>query len=332
MQRRTLILAGALLFAVLGLGCGQSEQKKVRIGILVGDLTAPHEEEALLTGLREQGLVEGRNLIIERRYANGRLDMVPEFARELAGLKLDAVVSTCTPTTLIAQKTFGSTPDSTPIVMAAVADPVGQKIIASLARPGANVTGLASQAAEIMPKMLNLFAAVLPAKATVAVLVDASSNVHPHMWQTLEQLATRLNIRLLQVQAGRKPGQASLSEAFDAAVRQQADGIFVLPDEPFFFARRIEIVELAAKHRLPAFYGIREFVDLGGLMSYGESMRSAYQGVGSYIGKLAAGIKPYEIPVAQPTVFELVINLRTAKALGITVPHDVLLSANSVIE
>ena len=239
----------------------------------------------MLAGLREQGLVEGRNLIIERRYANGRLDMVPGFAQEIAGMKLDAVIATCTPTTLIAQQTLGSTPDSTPIVMAAVADPVGQQIIASLARPGANVTGLASQAEETMPKKLSLLAAVLPAKAMVAVLVDASSNVHPKIWRSLEPLATRLNVRLLQVRAGRKPGQASLPVAFETAVRQQADGILVLPDEPFFFAHRAEIVALAEKHRLPAFSGIREFVDLGGLMSYGESLRAAFRGVGSYIGK-----------------------------------------------
>lgn len=119
----------------------------------------------------------------------------------------EAVISTCTPTTLLAQQAFGSTPDSTPIVMAAVADPVGQKIIASLARPGANVTGPASQASEAMPKMLSLFAAVLPAKARVAVLVDASSQVHPRMWQTLQPLAMRLDIALVQVQAGRKPGE-----------------------------------------------------------------------------------------------------------------------------
>lgn len=332
MQRRTLILAGASLGVAPGLVFGQSKGKTVRIGILAGDLTAPHEEEALLSGLREQGLVEGRNLIVERRYADGRVDKVPGFARELAGMNLDVVISTCTPTTLVAQRAFGSTPDSTPIVMAAVADPVGQQIIASLARPGANVTGLASLADETMPRMLHLFASVLPANAKVAVLMDASSNVHPKMWRTLEPVSTRLNLRVIQVQAGRKPGQPSLTEAFDAAVRQRADGIFVLPDEPFFFAQRAEIVALAAKHRLPAFYGVREYVDLGGLMSYGESLRAAFRNVGSYVGKLVSGAKPGEIPVAQPTVFELVVNLRTAKELGIAVPRDVLLSADSVIQ
>jgi len=166
------------------------------------------------------------------------------FAQELAAMKLDAVVSTCTPTTLIAQKVFGSTPQSTPIIMDAVADPVGQNIISSLARPGSNVTGLASQAEDIMPKMLSQFAAILERPAKVAV-----------------------HLTLVRVDAGRKPGDASLSDAFEAAVRAGARGILVLPDEPFFFATRARIVELAARHRLPAVYGIREFVDAGGLMS-----------------------------------------------------------------
>ncbi len=225
MQRKTMILAGASLLSATEWVFAQLAQKMVRICILVGDTTAPHEEQALLAGLREQGLVEGKNLIIERRQGDGQLQLVPGYARELAAMKLDAVISTCTPTTLVAQQVFGTSANSTPIVMAAVADPVGQQIIASLARPGANVTGLASQAVETMPKMLSLFTAVLPAKARVAVLVDASSMVHPHMWQTLQPLATSLDIALVQVQSGRKPGQASLPAAFETAARQKVDGV-----------------------------------------------------------------------------------------------------------
>ena len=332
MQRRTMMLAGVALLSVTGPVFAQSTQKTVRIGMLVGDLTAPHEEQALLEGLREQGLVEGKNLIIERRAGAGSLHLVPGYARELAAMNLDAVISTCTPTTLVAQQAFGSTPSSTPIVMAAVADPVAQRLIDSLARPGANVTGLASQAVETLSKMLSQFALVLPDGATVAVLVDASSNVHPRMWQALQPLAERLKLRLVQIQSGRKPGQAPLPDAFDAMVRQKVDGVFVLPDEPFFFARRTEIVALAARHRIPAFYGLREFVDAGGLMSYGESMVAAYRSVGGYIGKIVAGTKPGDLPVSQPTVFELVVNLKTARALGIGVPQELLLSANAVIQ
>jgi putative ABC transport system substrate-binding protein len=320
-----------VLLCLPALAMAQPAPRPVRIGILFGDAPMPHELVALLEGLRELGYAEGRNLVIERRYGEGRVQLVPGYARELAAMNLDAVISTCTPTTRIALQAFGSTPTSTPIIMAAVADPVGQKLITSLARPGANVTGLASQAEDLLPKMLELVAGVLPRPATVAVLVDSGSEVHPRMWQALGPIAQRLNVQLVRVEAGRKAGDASLPAAFDAAVSQRAAGILVLPDEPYFVARRAEIVALAARHRLPAFYGIREYVDEGGLMSYGESLRTAFRGVAGYVGKVAAGARPAELPVSQPTQFELVVNLKTAKALGVSVPQTVLLSANDVI-
>lgn len=332
MLRRTAFMICASVLSAPGPLFAQSGDKKVRIGLLFGDAPAPHEEKELLEGLREHGLVEGRNLIIERRYAEGQLHLVPGYGRELAALNLDAVISTCTPTTRIVQQVFGTSPESTPIVMAAVADPVGQQIIESLARPGANVTGLASQAEDIMPKMLGLFADVLGRPATLAVLVDSSSKVHPRMLRALGSPARQRGIRLVQVEAGRKPGEAPLSSAFDAAVSAGAKGILVLPDEPFFFANRGTIVALAAQHRLPAFYGVREFVDEGGLMSYGESMRAAYRGVGSYISRVVAGQKPGTMPVTQPTRFELVVNLKTAGDLGITLPRTLLLGADAVIQ
>ncbi|MBP6852452.1 MAG: ABC transporter substrate-binding protein [Rhodoferax sp.] len=332
MHRRHLILAATSALAAPGLAVAQARPKPFRIGLLVGDLIAPHEDEALVAGLRQAGLVEGRNLVIERRVAGSRLTLVPGMARELAELKLDAVVATCSATTMLARQALGSTPDSTPIIMTHVADPVAQQFITSLARPGANVTGQASQAEEILPKMMGLFASVLPAKAKVAVLVDASSNVHPGLWKALAPIGESLSLRLVQVQAGRRPGQPALSAAFEEAKRQQVDGIFVLPDEPFFFTARAEIVALAERHRLPAFYGVREFVEAGGLMSYGESLVASFRGVGSYAAKLAAGAKPADLPVSRPTVFELVVNQKTATALGITVPRDVLLSAETVIQ
>lgn len=331
MQRRTAIVTASLMLAAPAMGLAQSAQDKVRIGILFGDAPAPHEEQALLEGLREQGLVEGRNLVVERRYAEGRVQLVPGFASELAAMRLDAVITTCTPTTRAAQQAFGSTPDSTPIIMAAVADPVGQQIIASLARPGANITGLSSQAEDIMPKMLGLFASVLARPTTVAVLVDANSAVHPRMWRALQPAAQQLEIKLVKVEAGRKPSDVQLPAAFEAAVRESAGAVFVLPDEPFFFAKRAEIVALAAKHGLPAFYGLREFVDEGGLMSYGESMRTSYRSIASYVAKVAGGAIPGDMPVAQPTKFELVVNTRTARALGVSIPRTVLLSADEVI-
>ena len=329
MKRIAAIAASALLLATPPAGLAQSPEKKARIGILVGGSLAQrgHLEEALLQGLREQGYVEGKNLVLERRYADGHVDRTPGFARELAAMKLDAVVTTCTPTTRAAQQAVGSTP----IIMAAVADPVGQHLIASLARPGANLTGLSSQAEDIMPKMLELFASVLPRPTTVAVLADAGSAVHPRMWQALGPLAQSLKIKLVKIDAG-KPADVGLPAAFETAVREKADAIFVLPDEPLFFTRRADIVALATKHRLPAFYGAREFVDDGGLMSYGENLRTAYRNAAAYISKVTHGANPGEVSVAQPTRFELVINMKTAKALGITFPQSVFLSADEVIE
>ena len=323
------IAAGALLLIASRAGLAQSPEKKAHIGILVGGGVAQrgHLEQALLQGLREQGYVEGKNLVVERRYADGRTERTPEFARELAAMGLDAVVTTCTPSTRAAQEAIGSTP----IVMAAVADPVGQHLIASLARPGANITGLSSQAEDIMPKMLELFASVLPRPITIAVLTEARSDVHPRMWQALGPVAQRLKVNLMKVDVAR-PSDMQLPAAFETAVREKAGAIFVLPDEPLFLTRRAEIVALAARHNLPAFYGAREYVDDGGLMSYGENLRTAYHNVASYISKVAHGADPGDIPVRQPTKFELVVNMKTAKELGIAIPQSVLLSANELIE
>jgi len=329
MKHIAAIATVALLLTTPPSGLAQSTERKAHIGILVGGSVAQrgHLEQALLQGLREQGYIEGKNLVLERRYGDGHGDRTPAFARELAAMKLDAVVTTCTPSTRAAQQALGATP----IIMAAVADPVGQHLIASLARPGANLTGLSSQAEDIMPKMLELLATVLPRPITVAVLLDAASAVHPRMWDALLPAAQTLRIKLVRVDVAR-PIEVHLPAAFGTAVREKVGGILVLPDEPLFLTRRAYIVEFAAKHRLPAFYGAREFVDDGGLMSYGENLRAAYRGAATYVAKVTRGANPSDMPVIQPTRFELVINMKTAKALGIAIPQSVLLSADEVIE
>jgi len=330
MNRRDTILALLALAAAgepLAAEAQQAKGKTAHIGILVGGSIAQrgHLEQALLDGLRDQGFVEGRNLVVERRYADGRNERVPEYARELAEMKLDAVVTTCTPSTRAARQASASTP----IVMAAVADPVGQRLIASLARPGANITGLSSQAEDILPKMMELFSGVLPNPATVAVFTQERSDVHPRMWRQLAPIAQALKLKLVKIEVTYAAG---LSVAFDMALREKANALFVLPDEPMFLSRRTRIIELAANHRLPAFYGAREFVDDGGLMSYGESLRTAYRGAASYVGNLVRGAKPADLPVEQPTKFELVVNLKTATALGITIPRSLLVRADHVIQ
>lgn len=331
-QRRGVIMAATLLLCAPGLGLAQKANRTLRVGILAGDLATPQEEQALLDGLRVQGYVEGRNLIVERGYAQGRVQEVPSIARQFAASKVDVVIATCTPTTRVAQQVFGTSATSTPIVMAAVADPVGQQLIASLSRPGSNVTGRSSQAEDLMGKMLELFAQALGKPTAIAVLADSSSAVHPRMFSALAPVAARLKFELVKVESGRRPSDIQLAEAFDTAIRLRAGAMFVLPDEPFFFGRRADIVALAARHRLPAFYGVREFVDAGGLMSYGESLAASFRSVADYIGKIAAGAKPGELPVAQPTQFELVINMKTAKALGIAIPQSILVSADHLVE
>jgi putative ABC transport system substrate-binding protein len=330
-DRRAVIAAALLLVAPLA-GQAQVANRTLRIGILAGDTVAPHEEQALLQALREQGFVEGRNLIVDRGYTEGRVSEVPNVARRFLAAKVDVVISTCTPTTRVAQQVFGTSATSTPIIMAAVADPVGQRLISSLARPGANVTGRSSQAEDLIAKKLELFAQVLGKPMTVAVLVDSNSSVHPRMFDMLAAVAKQLQLELVRVESGRRPSDVQLPDAFANAVRQRAGAVFVLPDEPFFFAKRAEIVALAAQHRLPDFYSLREFVDEGGLISYGESMTASFRSLADYVGKIAAGAKPGDLPVAQPTQFELVLNLKTAKSLGISMPPLLLATAAELIE
>src|SRR5437763_8480401 len=329
-QRMAVAVATGLLSLTAPLGSlAQPADPKAHVGILVmgGLEQRGHLEQALLQGLREQGYVEGKNLVLERRYTDGQGERMPEFARELAAMKLDAVITTCTPSTRAAREATSSTP----IVMAAVADPVGQNLIASLAKPGANITGLASEAEDILPKMMEVFTSIVPKPGKIAVLLESRSDVHPRMWQALEPIAQALKVKLIRIDV-RSPADVNLPIAFQTAVEQKADAVLVLPDEPVFLTKRALIVELAAKHNLPSFYGAREYVDDGGLMSYGENLRIAYRNAASYVSKVVRGSKPGEIPVQQPTKFELVINMKTAKALGVTIPQSVSLRADDIVE
>ena len=316
-----------LIWAMPLASFAQAPNKSIHVGILVGGSLAQRGEldQALVQGLREQGYVEGKNLIVERRYANNMNAQLPEFARELAAMKLDAIVTTCTPSTRAAQQATSSTP----IVMAAVSDPVGHGLIASLAQPGRNITGLSSQAQELLPKMLELFSSVVPKSATIAVLTNSLNPVHALMWQRLEGAAQTLKVKLVRVEAN---GHAGLPAALDATVREHAGALFVLPDDPMSFNYRARIIEFAAKHRMPDFYWASEFVDAGGMMSYGENLRGSYRNAASYIDKVVKGVNPANLPVQQPTKFELVINLKTARALKLEISRELAVRADRVIE
>jgi putative ABC transport system substrate-binding protein len=327
-SRRGFLLAGAC--TLLPVAARAQVERKVRIGILSSGTmeTRGHLEEALIRSLAEQGYIEGRNLIVERRYSGaGGPKRTVEAASELAAMNLDAVVTTCTPSTGAAKSVMSSTP----IVMAAVSDPVGQRLIASLARPGGNVTGLSSQGEELLPKMMGLFSRVLPRNASVAVLGLRRNPMHPRMWQRLNDSASvrALGVQLLRVDYA---GSADLSNAIEQAIQRGANALFVLGDDPLALNLRSAIVRLAAAHRLPDFYWAREFVDAGGLMSYGESLRSGYGGAGVYVAKVAKGTRPADLPVQQPTKFELILNRKRAQALGISIPQDLALLADQVLD
>lgn len=319
------------LIAVIGAfpvaATAQPAPKPIRIGLLVA---ASYDQRgglelALTRGLSARGYVEGKNLIIERRYADGAKVQLPVYASQLAGMGLDAIVTTCSDST----RSASNATSSTPIVMAAVADPVGQGFIASLAKPGRNVTGLSSQADELLPKRLEFVVSIVAKPGPIAVLANSDNPVHRLIWEKLETAARQLGLKVVRIEAARG---TDIPAAFDAAVRAQATILFLLPDDPMLFNNRRRIVDLAAKHHMPDFYWASEFVEAGGLMSYGENMRATYFDAASYIDKLAHGSKPDSLPVSQPTRFEMAVNLATAKTLGLTIPQSVLLRADEMVQ
>ena len=327
-QRRDfLVAAGALLAAPL-VAEAQQAAKVTRIGYLSHNLAAsPHLREAFLQGLRDLGYVEGRNVVIEYRYAEGKPERLPALAAELVALGVD-VIMTVSNTTALAAKQATRT---VPIVFTAVADPVAAGIVTSLARPGGNLTGLASLGSELVAKRLELLTQAVPGVSQVAVLwlPGALGERTDNDMRTGADVAARaLGVRLQFVEA-RVP--ADFDRAFSDMTRARAGALTMLPSNLFLREHR-RLVDLAAKNRLPAVYGSREFVDAGGLMSYGANQVYLYRSAATYVDKILKGAKPGDLPVEQSSKFELVINLKTAKALGLTVPPSLLQRADEVIQ
>jgi putative ABC transport system substrate-binding protein len=281
--------------------------------------------QMLLDGLRERGYVEGKNLVFERRHAEGHGERMPEIADELLALKLDVIVTTCTPSTRL----MHSKTQSTPLVMAAVSDPVGQKLIANYARPGGNITGLATQFEDIAGKMLELFREAVPMAAHVAVLFNAGNPVHTIFLRELQRAAAPAQAQMSHVAI---TVRTDLTKAFDDMVARSVGGVLVLPDDPMLTNRRRSIIAMAAKHRMPSFFGMAEAVDDGGLMSYGENFGKTYFRAAHFVDLVFKGANPAELPVEQPTRFELVVNRKTARSLGLTLPRSILLRADRVID
>jgi putative ABC transport system substrate-binding protein len=278
-------------------------------------------------GLHELGYVEGQNLAVERRVADWKLDRLPALAAELVGMKVDVIVAWSTPCARAAKQTT----DSIPIIAAVMADPVGDELVGSLARPGGNVTGTTFLGPELVPKRLQLLRDIVPGLARVAALR------HPHAYgeQTManivkdaEDAAQTLKMPLQLVPADHPE---EIAGAFSTMTKERVDAFIVLPS-PMLFGENRRIVELAANNRLPAMYQAREFADAGGLMSYGASLDDLFQRCATYVDKILKGAKVAELPVERPTKFELVINMKTARELGLTINRDMLLVADDLIE
>jgi len=318
-------LAGGLM-AAPRIADAQPAGKLHRIGMLETISMALNAAnlEAFRQALRELGYVEGRNYIIEYRSADGRSERFPDLAAELVRLKVDVILTRGTPAVMAAKSATGAIP----VVMAASSDPVLSGVVASLARPGGNITGLSSIVHEVSGKRLELIREVVPGVSRIAVLFIMNNAAEALQWKETEIAASslRVQVQLLDV---RKAGD--FGRAFDAAIKQRAGALVVGLDTLTQTNHRF-IVDLAAKHRLPTIYGTREFVDAGGLMGYGVSYPDLYRRAATYVDKILKGAKPADLPVEQPTKFDLVINLKTAKALGLTIPPSLLARADEVIE
>jgi putative ABC transport system substrate-binding protein len=315
-----------MLLAPLG-AAAQQAGKVPRIGYLAAGSPSggPHLLEAFRKGLRELGWVEGQNIVIDYRFAEGRFDRLPDLAAELVRLKVDIIVAGPTPPAAAAKKAT----ETIPIVMIGVGDPVGQGLIASLARPGGNVTGLSySVGLEIFGKGLELLKETVPKVRRVAILSNPANPSHPLAIREVNVAARSLGVQLQLLEAR---GPNEFDGAFAAMAKERVGALLVVTD-PMLVLHRTRLADLAARSRLPAAYGTRESVEAGGLMSYGPSLSDLWRRAATYVDKILKGAKPADLPVEQPTKFELVINVKAAKALGLTIPQSMFIRADEVIE
>jgi len=295
-----------------------------RIGVLlVGFSFESKDAQQFRQGLLDAGYVEGRDVVIEWRSANGDYARVPELVADLIQRKVDVIVADSTNAARAAKRATSTIP----VVMAVVADPVGSGLVASLAHPGGNVTGVSVMLAELSAKRLQLLKEAVPPLTRVAVLWNPDAPHHLKVIQELKAAAPSLSITL-NIAGARTPEQ--FGPAFSAISRARAQALYVIGDA-LFFAHRATLLKLASKARLPTIYAAREMVDAGGLMSYGPDFGDLFRRSTGYVDKILKGAKPGDLPIEQPTQFELVVNLKTAKALGITIPQSILLQADEVI-
>jgi len=316
-----------MLFALCSQAEAQQPKKLPRIGYLtVASRTgSAHLTEGLLQGLRELGYVEGQNIVIEYRWADGNFDRLPELAADLVRLKVDVIVTAVTQASLAAKNATATIP----IVMVAVANPVDSGLIASLARPGANISGTSVMNDEVVGKQLELLKEILPKISRVAAMWNPANPVFQKLQlRAVEATARTLNVSLQKVEAR---DEDEIERAFKAVAKERTRALHVLPD-PVFTTHRGQIADLAIKYRLPTVSGTIEAAAAGMLMSYGPNFPESYRRAATYVDKILKGAKPADIAVERSTKFELVVNLKTAKQIGVTIPQMVLVKADKVIK
>jgi len=323
---RRQFLVRSIALALLSGARVEAQQRIYRIATLIpsSDGTGAHLRRALFGRLEELGYRGGRNLVVEGRFAEGRIERLPALAAELVALKPDIVFAVGTQATLAALKAISTIP----IVFVLVADPVGSGIVMSLRRPDANATGLSAQVVEIQGKRLQLLKEAFPSVSRVAVLHKPLNTPELLLLSALKEASTTLALNLRVVEA-RSPEE--LAPAFKTLEIEGPDAIYVI-EGPLQFVHRERIVEFANGRRLIAVYGAAEFVEAGGLMSYSNNWLEHYRAAATYVDKILKGAKPSELPIEQPTRFDLVLNLKTAKAQGVKFPPSILLRADRVIE
>ena len=325
-KKLTVLTLCAMLFALCYSAWGQQPKKIPRIGFLGASSPSAISAriEAFRQGLRELGYVEGKNIVIEYRYAEGKLDRLPGLAAELVRFGVDVIVL-AGPASIRPAKEATST---IPIVMANDADPVGSGVVASLALPGGNITGLSNLAPEMGGKRLELLKEIVPRLARVAVLGTSTTTGTAQVLKEMELAAGAFRVQLQYLDV---PGPKEIETAFREARKGRADAVLVLQGGVFNLQRK-QIAALAVKSRLPAIYHAPEYVEDGGLMSYGVSVTDLYRRAATYVDKILKGAKPADLPVEQPTKFEFIINLQAAKQIGLTIPPNVLVRADKVIK
>jgi putative tryptophan/tyrosine transport system substrate-binding protein len=325
MRRRTFIASTVSVLAAPLDAEAQQAAKVARVAML-GD-RPPGNMDALRAAFQQLGRVVGQNLVLELRWAEGRFEQLPGLAKELVDLNVDVIITVATPATLAAKNAT----NTIPIVFVAVADPVAGGFVASLARPGGNLTGVSSINHELAGKRLELLKEAIPAASRVAVLWHAGTATDPvyREWVRLTEVGAKaLGVQLHVVEVR---GPTELGEAFAAMARRSAQALLVISG-PMLYAERRQLADLALKKGLPTMFGDPGFAQMGGLMDYAPNPRATPPRVAAYVDKILKGAKPADLPVEQPTKFDLVINLKTAKAMGLTIPPAVLARADEVIQ